>query len=132
MKKDFTKDFHEITEMTNKIRSVSKLNEAISFADEYDDEQDPMGYGYEDDECADGSCDLSKVRGEEQEEVDKNPEEQMAETPEGAQILNQIREMALKGMVSLCKQPESPIYQTLKKVFQFTEKAVVEKDDDQK
>jgi hypothetical protein len=132
MKKDFTKDFHEITEMTNKIRSVSKLNEAISFADEYDNEQDPMGYGYEDDECADGSCDLSKVRGEEQEEVDKNPEEQMAETPEGAQILNQIREMALKGMVSLCKQPEDVRYQTLKKVFMMIDRAVETKDDEQK
>ena len=63
MRRDFTKDFAEIQEFTNKIRS---LNESISFADSYSTEDDEfMGQnpdlGQEMDDCADGECNLSKV-----------------------------------------------------------------------
>ena len=64
MRRDFTKDFAEIQEFTNKIRS---LNESISFADSYCTEDDEfMGQnpdlGQEMDDCADGECNLSKVK----------------------------------------------------------------------
>ena len=128
MRRDFTKDFAEIQEFTNKIRS---LNESISFADSYCTEDDEfMGqnpdFGQEMDDCADGECNLSKVKFDD----DKSDEQKAVETKGGANAVNQIREIALKGMVALCANPEDPVYQTLKKIFTFCDKAVTEKSED--
>ena len=128
MKRDFTKDFAEIQELTNKIRS---LNESISFADSYCTEDDDfMGqktdFGEKTDDCVNGECNLSKVKFDN----DKSDEEKAVETKGGADAVNQIREIALKGMVALCANPEDPVYQTLKKIFTFCDKAVTEKSDD--
>lgn len=128
MNRDFTKDFKDIKAMTDKIRS---LNESISLADSYCEDEDndfttenPMD---EPDQCTDGECDLNNVT-----DSDKSDEEKAVETQGGADAVNRIREIALKGMVALCKTPEDPIYSTLKKIFSFCDKAVTEKDEDTK
>jgi hypothetical protein len=124
MKRDFTKDFDEIKKMTNKIRT---LNESISFTDSYCDEDDgfaPQDAEFEQgaDDCANGRCDLAKAKSDEVKAV---------ETEGGANAVNHIREIALKGMVVLCSNPEDPTYQTLKKIFTFCDKAVMEKADEE-
>lgn len=126
MKKDFTKDFDEITKMCNIIRSPRKLNEAISFSDEYDDEEMPVQDADPRMNGANGNGNMPPT------DTDMSDEEMAANTPEGSQAINQIREIALKGMVRLCHSPEDPVYETLKKIFQFCDKAVTEKANEQK
>lgn len=125
MKRDFTRDFKEIQEMTNKIRS---LNESISFQDPYCAEEDDMEFENGDDECVGGECNLSKVKPEPMADG-RSEEEKALETEGGAAAVNQIRGIALKGMIQLCNEPENPVYQTLKKVFQLLDKAVAEKNE---
>lgn len=107
-KRDFTADFKEIKEMTNKIRSI---NESINFADEYQDD----GFGREE----------IPYQAQGEQDLDKSAEDQELENevadPESA--VNQIREIALKGMVALCKTPEDPQYEVLKQIFNYCDKA---------
>lgn len=130
MKKDFTSDFHEITEMTNKIRSI---NETIAFGDSYCEEDDKFAadnaqFEMGDDEETVGQADLAKMQQPEEEKTD---EEKAMETEGGANAVNQIREIALKGMIALCNTPEEPLYQVLKKVFTMIDKAVDKSDEEQ-
>ena len=110
-KKDFTADFDEIKAMTNKIRSMNSLKESINFDDEYQDD----GFGQEE----------VPYQSEGEQDLDKSAEEQELENevadPESA--VNQIREIALKGMVALCKTPEDPQYEVLKQIFNYCDKA---------
>lgn len=110
-KKDFTADFDEIKAMTNKIRSMNSLKESINFDDEYQDD----GFGQEE----------VPYQAEGEQDLDKSAEEQELENevadPESA--VNQIREIALKGMVALCKTPEDPQYEVLKQIFNYCDKA---------
>ena len=38
-------------------------------------------------------------------------------------VIENIREVALKGMVKLCKNPDSPQYELLKKIFLLIDKS---------
>lgn len=130
MKKEkYLEDLHAIQDMTGKIRTI---NEAIQFGDDFDENkfqsemgeeteepQEPMPQKPEPDECADGQCDLAKMKGEEPSEEDGLRELGEVDT---------IREIALKGMIKLCKNPEDERYQALKKIFQFCDKAAETKD----
>ena len=119
MKKDFTKDFGEIQEMCSKIRTI---NESLAFADEYDDEPQGMvepEYGEE----------MPPVQGGEQ-EMDSEDAEIQSELQEEDSPINMIREIALKGMVRLCKTPEDPQYEVLKKVFTMIDKANDKKNEE--
>jgi hypothetical protein len=63
-------------------------------------------------------------RAEEIEPEEPDPEEGLRELGE----VDQIREIALRGMIKLCKNPEDDRYQALKKIFQFCDKAAENKD----
>lgn len=124
-KKDFFNVLDSIQEMVSHVKT---LNEAIQFGDEYDDEQvPPMGDSAEEDipmspegnDYAEGGKALGKVETEE-----PDPEEGLRELGE----VDQIREIALRGMIKLCKNPEDDRYQALKKIFQFCDKAAENKD----
>lgn len=49
---------------------------------------------------------------------------------EVVQIINQIRQVALQGITKLANNPESPLYDTLKKVWQLIDKTVETKDEE--
>lgn len=122
-KEQYIEDLKDIKTMTGQIRSI---NEAIQFGEDFDDEVDfedtpteePAG-----DECADGECGLEKVATEEPDE-----ERGLEETGE----VDQIREIALRGMIKLCKNPQDERYLALKKIFQFCDKAAEPKDVEEK
>ena len=46
-------------------------------------------------------------------------------------IINQIRLIALQGIAKLANTPESPLYDTLKKVWQIIDKTVETKDEEE-
>lgn len=106
MKSNFKSDFDEITEMTNKLRSRT-LKESIDFADNYGEDSDFPEEGAYDEGAA--------------------PSEHMA--PEtGAQdgaedAIAQIRELCLKGMVVRAKNNMDPVYQKLRQILQYCDKA---------
>jgi hypothetical protein len=57
-----------------------------------------------------------------------------AQDPSNAEvvnIINQIRLTALKGIQHLANNPESPLYDTLKKVWQIVDKTVETKDEEE-
>lgn len=105
---------NEIKSLTDKIRSI---DEAISYEDEYDEpEVAPQG--------EEMSAEEPEVAPEGEEGMDCEGGMCMdAETD-----VDRIREIALKGMVKLCHEPESEVYQSLKKIFTFCEKAIESKD----
>lgn len=45
-------------------------------------------------------------------------------------IINQIRQIALQGIAKLANNPESPLYDTLKKVWQIIDKTVETKEEE--
>lgn len=95
-KEKYFKELEEIKKFTKKMNNV--LNESLAFEDEYDMpeyEHEPMA-----------SSDPMDA-----------PEEDLDNE------IDTIREIALKGMVKLCKTPEDSRYQFLKKVFSFCDKA---------
>ena len=97
-KRDFTADFKQIKDMTNKIRS---MNESINFGDAYQED-----FGQED----------IPYQAAEEQELEN-------EVADPSSAVNQIREIALKGMVALCKTPEDPQYEVLKQIFNYCDKA---------
>jgi hypothetical protein len=108
MKKDFTKDFDEIKQMTDIIHKRC-LKESISFNDSYCDEDD----------------EYNDFDDKEQEPIaPRNADEEIeAELQDDNSPINQIRGIALKGMTALYKTPEDPQYEVLKKVFSLIDKA---------
>ena len=76
-----------------------------------------MGPAIEDG-TAEGARDLSKMKPME----DEKPTEEEGLMQLGE--VDQIREIALRGMIKLCKNPEDAKYQALKKIFQICDKAV--------
>lgn len=106
MKKDFTKDFECINEMLNKVRNI---NEMVSMDDEYDD-IDNFGYEEEGETIPEP-------------ETEQVPEEVETEKGNEDTEIDAIRELALKGMIRLCRTPENPHYDVLKKIFTFCDKA---------
>lgn len=120
-KKEYYKDLEDIQKMASNIRT---LNEAIQFGDDFDEDQ--FGAGVEDvptspdgKDYAEGGQKLGNMDAEE-----PDPEEGLRELGE----VDQIREIALRGMIKLCKNPEDDRYQALKKIFQFCDKAAENKD----
>lgn len=95
-KKNYFRELEEVKKLTNKMSK--SLNESLSFEDEYD------APAYE--EAPDATN--ASFNG---------PEEDLDNE------IDIIREIALKGMVKLCKTPEDSRYQFLKKVFSFCDKA---------
>lgn len=117
MKKDFTSDFAQIKAMTNKIRG-KQLNESINFEDDYEGEGMPYSEQGEFEQAP-------------EEEVSSEEQEINTEVNDENSPLNQIREICLKGMISLCHTPEDPQYQVLKKVFSMIDKANDKKEENQ-
>ena len=131
MKKNYYNELLDIQNMAGKIRTIS---EAIQFEDEYDDGQ--VGMEGEpapaepqpqeeplppmEDGNAEAATDLAKLKVDDE----PDPEQGLRELGE----VDQIREIALRGMIKLCKNPEDDRYQALKKIFQFCDKAAENKD----
>jgi hypothetical protein len=126
-KKEYFDTLNSIQEMVSHVRT---LNEAIQFGDEYDDAdmagteaqdnpEQEMPMSPEGNDFAEGGKALGKIDAEE-----PDPEEGLRELGE----VDQIREIALRGMIKLCKNPEDDRYQALKKIFQFCDKAAENKD----
>ncbi len=121
-KKEYFDTLNSIQEMVSHVRT---LNEAIQFGDEYEDQgipeapEEEMPTSPEGQDFAEGGKPLGKLDTEE-----PDPEEGLRELGE----VDQIREIALKGMIKLCKTPEDDRYQALKKIFQFCDKAAENKD----
>lgn len=120
-RKEYEKTLKDIQEMASNIRT---LNESIRFGEDYDEDYEGMGEepvptSPDGKDFAEGG---QKLNGMETEEPD--PEEGLRELGE----VDQIREIALRGMIKLCKNPEDDRYQALKKIFQFCDKAAENKD----
>ena len=110
MKDSFKKDFDLIKEMTDKIRSVGTINESINFIDEYD-----------------GGDEFVAPEEAPAEAPVEEPVEDMAAEEQGTAI-DQIREIALKGMVELCKNTTDPQYEVLKQIFNYCDKINKQKE----
>ena len=104
-KNKYAEELKEAREFINKVRTI---NEAMTFDDEYDDDSfygdeiedvEDMRSVETEPECVDGECDSDLPN-----EIDN------------------IREIALKGMLKHVKNSKSPEYETLKKIFQFCDK----------
>ena len=95
-KEKYFKELEEIKKFTKKMNNA--LSESLAFEYEYDTPE----YGHE---CTGPECPMS------------TPEEDLDNE------IDTIREIALKGMVKLCKTPEDNRYQFLKKVFSLCDKA---------
>lgn len=129
-KRDFTADFKDIKEMTDKIRG--RINESINFSDDYQDDasvphEEPEIPTEVDGEQEIGKMNISAGKG-------KTPEEQELENEanDPSSAVNQIREIALKGMVALCHTPEDPQYEVLKQIFTYCDKANKKKSEEEK
>ena len=55
-----------------------------------------------------------------------NPDELGMEELDEMGAIDKIREITLSGMHKLCKEPQNPQYQALKKIFQMCDKGVDE------
>ena len=102
-KKNYLTELNNIKSLVDKVKT---LNESLSFADEYDNDggYDESEY---DDTMASPQCDVC------------DDETEGGETD----VIENIREVALKGMVKLCKNPDSPQYELLKKIFLLIDKS---------
>jgi len=124
-KEAYAKELKSIQDMASSIRT---LNESIRFGEEYDEdyegmapEEQEMPTSPDGKDFAEGGAKLGNMEAEE-----PDPEEGLRELGE----VDQIREIALRGMIKLCKNPEDDRYQALKKIFQFCDKAAENKDKD--
>lgn len=122
-KKNYIKDLTEIQNIAKQIRT---LNESIAF-----DDDEMGGYGNEPDEEMEGNARLSQMRGQEMGMQQENPEDEGMKNLDQMGELDQIREITLKGMIKLCKNPEDPTYQALKKIFQMVDKGVEKEQKEQ-
>ena len=139
-KRNLLKEINETLEIFGK---ASNLNEAVTFAEnyngEYDDfdetpedgepsemapqaEEDPVPQAEPDEIGKEGSAPLKSAPVEEPSEEEKGLEEMGSE-------VDRIREIALRGMVKLCHNTEDPAYDALKKIFQFCDKANEKKEE---
>lgn len=139
-KRNLLKEINETLEIFGK---ASNLNEAVTFAEnyngEYDDfdetpedgepsemtpqtEEEPVPQTEPDEVGKEGSAPLKSAPVEEPSEEEKGLEEMGSE-------VDRIREIALRGMVKLCHNTEDPAYDALKKIFQFCDKANEKKEE---
>lgn len=122
-REEYQKTLKDIQEMASNIRT---LNESIRFGEEYNEDYEGMTPSEEEvptspegNDFAEGGAKLGNMETEE-----PDPEEGLRELGE----VDQIREIALRGMIKLCKNPEDDRYQALKKIFQFCDKAAENKE----
>ena len=125
-------DLEEIQGIVGKIRNI---NEAVNFQEDFEDEVQPEVPAEEPavaepapveppiEGDAEGGMDLAKIQPEEPSEEDG--------LRELGDEVDAIREIALKGMIKLCKNPEDERYQALKKIFTFCDKAAEVKKEEQ-
>ena len=113
-KRDFTSDFAEIKEMTDKIRSVGKLNESISFDDEYETE------------------DIPQEQPEFQGQPETEDEELEEQVNDPNSVINKIRELTLKGLLSLASNTDDPLYEVFRQIFQYIDRANKKRNDEEK
>ena len=102
-KGNYFKELQEIRILTNKMSNA--LNESLTFEDNYEDQ-----------ELDDAQVPADPSFTTPEEDLDNE--------------IDIIREIALKGMVKLCKTPEDSRYQFLKKVFSFCDKASESENED--
>ena len=119
-KKNYLNELHSIENMLGKVRS---LNEAMAFDSEYD-EMDPEMMGQ--DEVQDMSAEDEAGNEQAQDMSNMDPEEKGMEELDEMGEIDKIREITLSGMHKLCKEPQNPQYQALKKIFQMCDKGVDE------
>ena len=119
-KKNYLNELHSIENMLGKVRS---LNEAMAFDSEYD-EMDPEMMGQ--DEAQEMSAEDEAGNEQAQDMSNMNPEEKGMEELDEMGEIDKIREITLSGMHKLCKEPQNPQYQALKKIFQMCDKGVDE------
>lgn len=120
MKKEtYFKDLRAIQTLANKVRT---LNESLAFADEYDEPEDMQEMPMQQEMPQQEEMPMGQ-------EEEQDPEEMVMQNS-GA--IEQIREIALKGMVELSKQTENPEYEVLKKIFLMVDKANDKKNEDEK
>lgn len=122
-REEYQKELKSIQDMASSIRT---LNESIQFGDNFDDDYEGLTNTEEEvpvspdgKDSAEGAANLEKIETEE-----PDVEEGLRELGE----VDQIREIALRGMIKLCKNPEDERYQALKKIFAFCDKAAENKD----
>ena len=126
------KHYNDLEEIQGIVGQIRGLNESVNFCENFDDEEPQPEFGEEPSVPAEelpvagdveGGKDLSKLQPEE-----PNEEDGLREL--GDEV-DTIREIALKGMIKLCKNPEDERYQALKKIFQFCDKAAEVKKGDE-
>lgn len=108
-----------VAEINSMIKRVRNLNESLSFENLDNDIQD---------EPSDDDFDFSDDKEEKAEMPSKEMETNIDD--EELSDIDRIREIALKGMVRLIKQSNTSEYETLKKIFQFCDRANNEKEDE--
>lgn len=87
------------------------LNETINFNDEYNEFDEVENTEFDDEVVDDSNTATNK--------------EEVVPTPQN-DIVSKIRKIALEGMTALAETPNSPDYETLKKIWQFCDKKVSE------
>ena len=122
---NYIKDLNEIQKLTKQIKVLS---ESIAFnEDEYGDYDNGQG-----DEEMEGQTRLSQMRQDFQGgDPNEKPEDAGMRNLDQSGELDQIREITLKGMIKMCKNPEDPTYQALKKIFQMVDKGVEKEQKEQ-
>ena len=117
-KRDFTADFADIKEMTDKIRSFGALNESINFNDEYQEENVPAEPV---DEPVEGEVEVGLDGKMDPKEAEQEEIANQSEDPDS--YISKIRELTLKGLLALSSEPLSPRYEILRQIFQYIDKA---------
>ena len=127
------KHYNELEEIQGIVGKIRNIDEAINFQEDFEDEpqpdapaEEPVAPAPEEapiEGDAEAGMDLAKVQAEEPSEEDG--------LRELGNEVDAIREIALKGMIKLCKNPEDERYQALKKIFTFCDKAAEVKKEEQ-
>ena len=131
-KKQYMTELKQIQSMTNRIRTI---NESMSFADEYDD--DDFEYG-QDGEPQDAPAPEGMEQPQPHQQEVPGPQgaqpQQQEEAPKDENIskyderITKIREACLDGLKQYQHNVDSEIYQFFKKVFLLADKAVSENE----
>lgn len=128
------KHYNELEEIQGIVGKIRNINEAINFQEDFEDEpqpevpvEEPAPVAAPEEAPIEGDVeaakDLTKLQPEEPDEEDG--------LRELGNEVDMIREIALKGMIKLCKNPEDDRYQALKKIFTFCDKAAEPKKEEQ-
>jgi hypothetical protein len=112
------------------VNKVKSLNEAIMFEDDFEDQYADVEPGMEQGAEENIPQDVPQAdiegaaQGQSMEKID--PEKEGMKELDDMGEIDRIREITLSGMHKLCKNPQDPKYQALKKIFQMCDKGVEE------